>query len=210
MTMSSTWAARFGAAVFGAVLSFAIPAYAGDGCCGEAKEEKVVSAATPQECFKEAACAIQKGDTKALASQLSVKSNELAAKKGEEMKEGVSKCEATQKKLNVTAEKVKEMSGKDLMLTMMICKVKEAIAAAKKGEAEKEAGCDDGGCCGEEKKDECCDIKDVKIDGDKATALCPLGQPLAFVKEEGAWKMDITGMLEKGCDGGKCEEKASE
>jgi len=150
---------RFGAALLGALLSIAIPASAGDGCCGEAKEEKVVAAATPQECFKEAACAIQKGDTKALAAQMSVKSNELAAKKGE-----------------------------------------EKPAAAK----------EEGGCCGE-KKDECCDISDVKIDGDKATAVCPIGQPLAFVKENGAWKLDISAMLEKdSCEEGKCEEKPKE
>ena len=149
---------RFGAALLGALLSIAIPASAGDGCCGEAKEEKAVAAATPQECFKAAACAIQKGDTKALASQLSVKSNELAAKKGEE----------------------------------------------KAGVEEK------GGCCGDE-KDECCEITDVKIDGDKATAVCPIGQPLAFVKEDGAWKLDISAMFEKDCCGeGKCEEKPKE
>ncbi|KAF0243394.1 MAG: hypothetical protein FD180_3434 [Planctomycetota bacterium] len=207
MTMTSTWPLRFGAALLGALLTIAIPASAGDGCCGEAKEEKPLAAATPQECFKEAACAIEKGDVKVLASQLSVKSLELAAKKGEAMKEGVSKCEETQKKLNVTAEKVKEMSGKDLMLTVMISKVKEAIAAAKKGEA-KGCGEEKGGCCGEEEK--CCEISEVKIDGDKATALCPLGQPLAFVKEDGAWKMDISAMLEKGCCEEKCEEKPKE
>ena len=49
MTMLSTWSLRFGAAVLGCALSFAAPAFAGDGCCGEAKEEeKVVAATTPQ------------------------------------------------------------------------------------------------------------------------------------------------------------------
>jgi hypothetical protein len=204
---------RFGAALLGALLSIAIPASAGDGCCGEAKEEKVVAAATPQECFKEVACAIQKGDTKALASQLSVKSNELAAKKGEAMKEGASKCEDTQKKLNLTPEKIKEMSGKDLLLTGMIVHVREAVAAAmekKKADEKPATAKEEGGCCGD-KKDDCCEISEVKIDGDKATALCPIGQPLAFVKENGAWKLDISAMLEKDCcEEGKCEEKPKE
>lgn len=209
MTMISTWSCRFGAAVLGAVLSFAVPSFAGDGCCGEAKEEeKVVAAATPQECFTAVACAMHAGNKEALWSQLSTKSQELAAKKGEECKDGVSKCEETQKMLGVTAAQVKEMSGKDLMVAILMAKAKAAMAKAK-----------DGGCCPEEKTEGAADekkadpmaLKDLKIDGDKATATCPLGMPLAFVKEKDAWKMDITAMLEKGCDdGGKCEEKPKE
>ncbi len=208
MTMISTWSCRFGAAVLGAVLSFAVPAFAGDGCCGEAKEEqKVVAAATPQECFTAVACAMHEGNKEALWSQLSTKSQELAAKKGEECKEGVSKCEETQKMLGVTAEQVKAMSGKDLMVAMLMAKAKAMMEKAKAD-----------GCCDEkkeaaagEKKADPMAISDLKIDGDKATAKCPLGMPLAFVKEKDAWKMDITAMLEKDCcEGGKCEEKPKE
>src|SRR5688572_2529402 len=104
----------FGAAVLGAFLCLAIPASAGD-CCGD-KEEKSVVAATPQECFSAAAKAIGAGDRKALAAQLSVKSLELAAKKGEEMKECVAACEETQKKLGLTADEAKNISGRDLTL----------------------------------------------------------------------------------------------
>lgn len=207
MTMTSTWPLRIGAAVLGAVLSFSIPASAGDGCCGGKEEEKVVAAATPQECFDAVAAAVMSGKKEALWAQLSAKSQELAAKKGEECKEGVSKCEDTQKMLGVTAEQVKEMSGKDLMAALLIAKAKEMMAKQHEGCEEKKDGCGEKAAGCEEKKMST-EIQDLKIDGDKATAKCPMGQPLAFVKEEGAWKFDITAMLEKDCcEEGKCEEK---
>ena len=90
----------------------------------------------------------------------------------------------------------------------MIAHVRAMVAEKMKADG----GCkEEGGCCGD-KKEPSTEIKDVKIDGDKATATCPVGQPLAFVKENGAWKMDISAALEKSgcCEGGKCEEKVKE
>lgn len=190
------------------LLAFSVTASAGDGCCGGKEEEKPVAAATPQECFSAAAKGIGTGDVKVVASQLSTKSLELAAKKGEEMKEKLLKDEAGLKAMGLTAEKAKEMSGRDLLLTGMIAHIKAMVAEKMKAEGECK---EEGGCCGEE-KEAACEIKDVKIDGDKATATCPIGQPLAFVKENGAWKMDISAALEKcgECDGCKGEEKVKE
>lgn len=208
MTMISKWSVRFGAAVLCSLFAIACPSYAGDGCCGgdEKCDEKPVAAATPQECFTAAATAMGKSDLKGIAAQLSEKSLVAVAKKGDEMKECVSKDAEMQKKLGVTAEQVKGMTGTDLMLTCMAAEVRAAVAKASEG---KDGACDgkDGACDG--KKPMSMEIKDVKVEGDKATATCPIGRPLAFVKENGAWKMDITAMLEKGCDekDGCCGEK---
>ncbi|MCE9584348.1 MAG: hypothetical protein K8T20_17815 [Planctomycetes bacterium] len=208
MTPISKWSLQLGAAVLCSVFAFASPSFAGDDCCGGGEcTDKPVVAATPQECFTAAATAIGKNDKKALAAQLSAKSIEVATKKGDALKETLGKDAEMQKKMGLTADQVKEMSGSDLILTCMITEVKAAVAKAM----EKDGCCDEKGAAAD-KKAPSMEIKDVKIEGDKATATCPIGRPLAFVKENGAWKMDISAMLEKGCDdkGGCCGDKAHE
>lgn len=207
MNRSSKCPCLFGAALLMALALVVTPAFAGDGCCGgEEIGEKPVAAATPQECFAALFKGMCAADKDAVWAQLSEASHAAVEKKGEAMKEEVAKSEEAQKKLGLTAEEAKAISGRDLFLTAMIADVKAMMA--KKAE---------GGCCpegekaGEEKKEHSCEIKDVKIDGDKATATCPMGMPLTFVKEKDAWKMDIVAMLEKheGCDeegGGCCGE----
>jgi hypothetical protein len=194
-----------------------LPAAAGD-CCGEKKTESA-RAETPQECFKAAACAMHEGNLDGVWAMLSEASRAAIEKKGEEAKKAVAACEETQKSLGLTPEKAKELSGRDAVLLMMAARVKEAAAKAGKGcgEEEKDGAAAGGeGCCGEDEK--CCELSDVKIDGEKATAKCPLGMPLAFVKEKGGWRLDVTEMLAKveGCEGDEdgccegCEKEAEE
>jgi hypothetical protein len=183
------------------------PLLAGD-CCDEKKES--VAAKTPQECFEAVCAAMHGGDLKGLFAQMSVKSQELATKKGEEMRKACEACADTQEKLNITADQAKELSGGELSMAMMVAHVKEMAAKAGKEGCEEKEGCDaeakkDAECC------EKCELADLKIDGDKATAKCPLGFPLTFVRENEVWKMDITAMMEGGCDKGGCDEsKAKE
>ncbi|MBI2919783.1 MAG: hypothetical protein HYY18_01710 [Planctomycetes bacterium] len=207
MNRTSKCPCFFGAAVLMALALIVTPAFAGDGCCGEEEiGNPPVAAATPQDCFAALFKGMCAADKDAIWGQLSEASQKAVEKKGDEMKEEVAKNEEAQKELGLTAEEAKAISGRDLMLTAMIVEVKAMMA--KKAE---------GGCCpgdekaGEETKEPSCEIKDVRIDGDKATATCPMGMALTFVKEKDAWKMDIAAMLEKheGCDeegGGCCGE----
>ncbi|NUN49065.1 MAG: hypothetical protein HUU15_09585 [Candidatus Brocadiae bacterium] len=215
--MLKSWTLQVGAAVLGALFTFACPAFAGDCCEKGDKEAVVVVSGTPEECFTSLCKAMHAGDSDAMFSLLTPASQEALLKKGEVLKEVAGKCAKTREAIGVTEEQAKEMSGRDLAIAAMMAK-----AAAKAKEAghceEKSEG------CGEKSADEgaeekTCGLTDLKVEGDVATAKCPFGMPLTFNKTKDGWRMDITAALAEGCESKKegceskkegCEKKATE